>query len=302
MAIHWFYSDVEVIHAERIPARGPVLIAMNHQNALIDALLALTVIPRDLRITAKATIGESLPGALLMKAVGIIPLQRATDSSGSTDPIRNRHSFQAMIDELAREGAILVFPEGKSHNDPEVAPLKTGLARVALRARESGVSGIQIIPIGITFENKAELHTRVSAEVGDPLQIDDWAGDDARELTTAVAQRLATISMVRDFRKLPPPSPAQRNDIVRLAAWWGRVMHEGPLRITRHLAKKASSDPGEPAMYTVIFGFGAILLSYLIEVAIVSSLFGWMIAALFLASLITGAYWAAYAEHPTRRS
>ena len=155
--MHWFYSDVRVLDSQRIPARGPVLIAMNHQNALVDAILALWIVPRELRLTAKATLGDSMPGALLLKTVGVIPLRRISDAGGANDPIRNRRAFQAMIDELSNGGAILVFPEGKSHNEPDVAPLKTGLARVALWARDAGVKKIQIVPIGITFANKAGL-------------------------------------------------------------------------------------------------------------------------------------------------
>jgi 1-acyl-sn-glycerol-3-phosphate acyltransferase len=302
VALHWFYSDVEVVHGERIPGKGPILVAMNHQNALIDALLALWIVPRELRITAKATLGETLPGALLMRAIGIILLQRATDSSGPADPIRNRHAFRTMIDELQRGGAILVFPEGKSHNDPEIAPLKTGLARAALRARESGVQGIQIIPIGITFEDKAEPNTKVSAEVGEPVLVDEWSGNDTRELTDVVAQRLRAVSMVRNVHRSASRAPARRNALILFAAWWGGVMHEIPLRFARHFAIRMSKDAGEPAMYTMTFGFGAILASYLVEVSIVSLLFGWAIGLLLLVSLVTGAYWAAYADHPPQQS
>ena len=302
IALHWFYSDVEVIHKDRIPSSGPILVAMNHQNALIDALLALWIVPRELRITAKATLGDSIPGALLMKGIGIIPLRRISDDPTSTDRVRNRHAFEAMICELRRGGAILIFPEGKSHNDPEIAPLKTGLARAALRARESGVSGIQIVPIGITFENKAQPGTGVLAQVGNPISMDDWIGNDARNLTEVVRQRLRAVSMVDDAYRSRNPATARRNSFVRLAAWWGRVMHEIPLRLAYREAVRLSADAGEPAMYTITLGFGAILLSYLIEVPIVWLLLGRIVGFLFLASLVTGAYWAAYADHPAERT
>ena len=298
VALNWFYSDVRVINGDRIPASGPILVAMNHQNALIDALLALWIVPRELRITAKATLGDTAAGALLMKSIGIIPLQRVADNPTSPDPIRNRHAFEAMIDELRRGGAILVFPEGKSHNEPEIAPLKTGLARAALRAHQNGVSGIGIIPIGITFEDKATPGTRVIAQVGEPILMDGWPSDDARELTESIAERLRSISMLNvSFSKKNLPT-VQRNWLVRLAAWWGTMMHELPIRIARRHALRLSTDPGEPAMYTMTFGFGAILFSYVVEVTIVGLLFGWVASLLFLVSLITGAYWAAYANHP----
>lgn len=297
IALNWFYSDVHVVNGDRIPASGPMLVAMNHQNALIDALLALWIVPRELRITAKATLGDTMAGALLMKSIGIIPLHRIADSPAAPDPIRNRHAFEAMIDELKRGGAILVFPEGKSHNEPEIAPLKTGLARAALRARLDGVNGIRIVPIGITFEDKATPGTQVIAQVGEPVAMDNWPGEDARALTESIAERLRSISMLNvPFSEQQLPAIG-RNWLVRLAAWWGRVMHEVPIRVARRQALRLSADEGEPAMYTVTLGFGAILVSYVIEITIVALLFGWIASLLFLASLITGAYWAAYSNH-----
>lgn len=294
VAIHWFYSDVRAVGADRIPLTGPVLIAMNHQNALVDALLALWVVPRQLRITARATLGDSLPGALLMKSVGIIPLSRTSDNPDSPDPIRNRHSFQAIIEELRDGGAVLVFPEGKSHNDPEIAPLKTGLARAALRARDAGVTNISIVPIGVTFANKAEPGTAVLATVGEPIAMDTWEGDDARDLTQAITERLRAIALLGDVAPGEPQPESERNAFVRLLALWGRITHEIPLRIARREAVRRSFDPGEPAMYTMTFGLAAVLTSYVIEVAIVWALAGWIIALLLLVSLVGGAYCAAY--------
>ncbi len=302
VALHWFYRDVRITGLDRIPLQGPILIAMNHQNALVDALLALWIVPREVRLTAKATLGDSILGRLLLKIVGIIPLQRASDGSNTSDPIRNRNSFKAMIEEMGHGGAVLVFPEGKSHNEPEVAPLKTGLARAALRARDAGIHGIQIIPIGITFEEKSQPDTAVHAQVGDPILVDDWAGDDARVLTQAIADTLRTISLTGDISPRISSVPAQRNAPIRLAAWWGRTMHTIPLRVARRQAIRLSEDEGEPAMYTMTLGFGAIIISYLIEVPTVCLLFGWMVALIFFASLITGAYWAAYADHSPGRS
>ncbi len=297
IALHWFYSDVRIIGAERIPLTGPILVAMNHQNALVDAVLALWVVPRELRITAKATLGESLPGALLMHTVGIIPLSRTSDNPASPDPIRNRHSFKAIIEELRRGGAVLVFPEGKSHNEPEIAPLKTGLARAALRARTEGVEGVRIVPIGITFANKAEPGTAVLAEVGEPLAMDRWSGDNARDLTEAVAERLRAIALLGEIAPDKRQPSRKRNAFIRLAAWWGRFTHEIPLRIARHEAVRRSADAGEPAMYTMTFGLATVVVSYLIEVPIVWALFGWLVALIFFLSLVVGAYWAAYADH-----
>ncbi|MGH7300879.1 MAG: 1-acyl-sn-glycerol-3-phosphate acyltransferase, partial [Candidatus Rokuibacteriota bacterium] len=43
-----------MVGAERIPVAGPLIVAANHHNALVDAVLLLAVIPRRLVPVAKA--------------------------------------------------------------------------------------------------------------------------------------------------------------------------------------------------------------------------------------------------------
>lgn len=297
VALHWFYRDVRVIGGERIPESGPLIVAVNHQNALVDAIIAQRAVPRPLRITAKATLAEGLLGALLVKLTGIIPLRRASDERDPTGhPARNRRSFERIIEELRRNQAILVFPEGKSHNEPEIAPLKTGLARAALRARESGVKGIHIVPIGVTFESKAEPNTAVVAQVGEVIDVDHWRGDDAHALTRQVEEDLRAVSFIAGVQELAAGARRTRSPLVRLVAWWGRLTHRIPITIARRIALRQSNDEGEPAMYTMTIGLGLILLSYAIQLPIVWLIAGWKTAMLYLILLVVGAYYAAYAD------
>src|SRR5215207_2299723 len=140
LALRWFYRDVEVAGIERLPARGPVLLASNHPNALVDALVVGCTLRRPVTLTAKATLLDNPVTRVLLRAAGVVPLRRASDdvtkagSPGVLDPSRNASAFAAVLDTLEQGGVVLLFPEGKSHSDPELAPLKTGLARIALLA------------------------------------------------------------------------------------------------------------------------------------------------------------------------
>lgn len=175
LALRWFYRDVEVVGLERVPVDGPVLLASNHPNALVDALVVGCTLPRPVVLTAKATLLANPITRLLVRMVGVVPLRRASDvvppgSNGVLDSARNAEAFATVLDVLDSGGAVLLFPEGKSHSDPGLAPLKTGLARMALMARaERRLSRIPIIPIGLTFERKWEPRSRVLMQLGRPI-------------------------------------------------------------------------------------------------------------------------------------
>src|SRR5688572_208916 len=208
IALHWFYSSIQIVGKERIPARGPALLVASHHNALLDALIAVWVTPRRLTLTAKATLMDNVLLAWLLSLVGVVPLRRAADekkraASSTVDPSRNAGAFEDLFEVLEAGGIILIFPEGRSHSEPSLAPLKTGAARIAIEARDKrGIQGIQIVPLGINFEDKGNPGTAVLAEAGDPLSLDTLGTVSVDALTAEVAVRLATVSL-----KQPRPSP-----------------------------------------------------------------------------------------------
>lgn len=303
IALHWFYDDIVVAGAERIPRDGPLLVAMNHQNALVDAMLAMWIVPQDVRITAKATIASNVAGALLMRAFGMISLRRSSDEGGVVDRKRNEQAFAAIDEALRRGETVLMFPEGRSHNEPGIAPLKTGLARAALRARSIGIRGVRIVPISAAFADKAEPGSDVALAVGELLDVDAWAGEDPHALTTALAEQLARAAelggAVLEVEEVARRARGRRHrgsPAMRVAAWWGDVTHRVPLRIARRWALAQSGDPDQPAMYTMVFGLALVLLFYLIVGVAVWLVTGPIVALLAIASLVVGAHAAAYIE------
>jgi hypothetical protein len=201
---------------------------------------------------------------------------------------------------------VLIFPEGKSHNETGLEPLRSGLARLALQARdEMQIAGVRILPIGLIFENKSTPGSVVGVRVGDTIDLDSWSGQSAPGLTEEIARRLRSVSAEGDL-----PSPAPDKDqhermpskvFVAMAAAWGHLTHRMPIRIARSLALRQGGDADQPAMLTMLFGITLVLFTYVIQIAVVGVLLhSFWISCLYLASLLIGAYWAAFEKHPRR--
>jgi 1-acyl-sn-glycerol-3-phosphate acyltransferase len=312
IALHWFYGDIRVTNREKIPARGPLFIAVNHQNALVDSLITTWVVKRRVTMTAKATLMENPFIALVFRILGVVPLHRTSDlgmKPGSRDArhLSNENAFREILDVIQSDGTVLIFPEGKSHNAPGLEPLRTGLARLALSARHDRmISGVRILPLGLVFEDKGRPGSVVGVQVGTAIAMDEWPARDHTALTEEIARRLRQVSEGAAL----PPSVVHANKgtnrrsqfteaAVALAAFWGRITHEVPIRLARNAALRHSRDADQPAMLTIVIGFGFVLLTYAIHFAVVDALVhSILITGLYIATLMVGAYWTAFRNHP----
>lgn len=309
VALHWFYGDIRVVGGEKIPRDVPVLIAVNHPNALVDSLVIGWLMPRRVVMTAKATLLNNPFIAGLFRILGVVPLRRASDEldpkdSRKTKPGRNSSAFREMLHVLAANGAVLIFPEGTSHSNKELVPLKSGLARIALQARDvAHIGAVHIVPIGLLFENKATPGSIVGVRVGDPIEMDSWPpASDPAALTAELTKRLRAVA---ENAELPPatgPTSESHSTVqrvaIRTAAWWGRLTHRLPIRIARRWAVDMSTEPDEPAMFTIVIGLGLVLATYAIHFTLVDVLtHSIWIAFLYLGALLIGAHWAAFEPH-----
>jgi glycerol-3-phosphate O-acyltransferase/dihydroxyacetone phosphate acyltransferase len=219
IALRWFYRDVRVRHADRIPRDAtPLLLAVNHPNALVDALLVGWILPRRLTITAKATLFENPVLGWFLRIAGVVPLRRASDerqrlaaranieSTATVTPeqldrTRNTEAFRAILERLEHGGAVLIFPEGKSHDAPALAPLRTGPARIALQAqREGRIQSLAICPIGLVFEQKETPRSRVLVDIGEPIDVGQWTATvsgvtTVETLTEEIDRRLRDVTL-----------------------------------------------------------------------------------------------------------
>lgn len=122
-------TGADVSGRERLPLKGPAIIAANH-NSHVDTLLLLTIFParalHRLRPAAAADyfLKDPLIGWLSRNLIGIVPIAR--DRAGTGEDI-----LAPARAALARGDIILVFPEGTRGETGEMAQLKNGVARLA---------------------------------------------------------------------------------------------------------------------------------------------------------------------------
>ena len=190
-----YYARCEVAGLEHLPARGPVLLCANHPNALADAVVLQAALPRLLHPVARSGLFRNPLLRPFLKLQQAVPVRRRRGPAD--DPRRNEDAFQKVYELFAAGGAVLIFPEGQSHDDPRLRPLKTGAARMALGARARGLAPV-LLPVGLNFAHRGRFRSRVFVQVGPPVPVPAAGGHDeaaVRALTAELARGLEAVTV-----------------------------------------------------------------------------------------------------------
>jgi len=170
LALRIYFRHIEVVGFEHIPLKTPVIFVLNHPNALIDPVFLLCLAPRRVSFLAKAPLFRMPVIGSLVRALDSLPVYRRQDEG--EDVSRNNETFAAARKLLARGGTIGVCPEGVSHDEPRLRPIKTGVARIALAAVSTGeVRDLKIVPAGLYYTSKTAFRSGALLYFGAPLEV-----------------------------------------------------------------------------------------------------------------------------------
>lgn len=194
----FFRLDPPVDPHHALSFDGSVIFVGNHPNGLVDPAIVFALAKRQVTFLAKAPLFSLPVLGWLLKGVGALPVFRKQDGADTT---KNEGVLSASVDALVAGRAISLFPEGKSHSEPQLAELKTGCARIALDAARRGAQ-VRIVPVGLTYAEKHRFRSHVHVDVGDAVEVKSFLegpGADgfeaARQLTQAIADALSKVTL-----------------------------------------------------------------------------------------------------------
>lgn len=155
-----------VLGAWRVPASGPVILAVNHSHN-IDGPMLMGTAPRPVHFLIKK---EAFVGPLdpFLRGIGQLKVDRTT---------ADRTAITHALGVLEKGGALGIFPEG-TRGEGDFASLRAGLAYFAVR------SGAPIVPVAVLGSTERRgrlisalppLRSRVDVVFGDAFEAQEGA-------------------------------------------------------------------------------------------------------------------------------
>jgi 1-acyl-sn-glycerol-3-phosphate acyltransferase len=130
--------------------KGPVLIAANHPNSFLDAIIIATIFDQPIHFLARGDAFHKPWHNFLLRTLHMFPVYRLRE--GKEYLGLNANAFENSRKVLSENGIVLIFIEGICLNKHELQPFKKGAARIASTCWKEGIP-LQVLPLGIGYSS-----------------------------------------------------------------------------------------------------------------------------------------------------
>jgi len=200
LGIRLYYREIRVKNKERLNSAGGKIIIANHPNTMMDGWIISYITKEPIFFMAKGTFFNSPVKKWLLRNLGLIPINRASESA--TKGVKNTDSFEECYRLLEAGKTVVIFPEGTSYKEMQLRELKSGTARIALEVEKRGKSKspIQVIPIGLVYTEAEAFRSSVLVSIGESISPSPYlalfkekSSVAARQLTDLFTEKLAAL-------------------------------------------------------------------------------------------------------------
>ena len=271
-ALKLYCRQLKINNADLLSSKGPLLIACNHPNSFLDAVILATVFKKPVHSLAR---GDSFKNKYITKiltTLKILPVYRI--SEGAENLNNNYDTFAKCREIFKKNGIVLIFSEGLCINEWKLRSLKKGTARLAISSWEEGID-LTILPAGINYHSFNSFGKNVEINFGKPFNKNafDETAFDGRTINLFNAKLKAELTPLvhhfesSDLKGIQSQFSTNQNTITRmllfLPSLFGKWMHAPIYQpIQNFVWKKAgNSDHYDSVIVGLLFILYPIFLS-----------------------------------------
>ena len=173
----WIYCrDIRVNNPAYFKMGGPLLIAANHPNSFLDAIILSTLFDKPVYSLARGDAFASPFYDRLLRSMNMFPVYRV--SEGVENLEQNYKTFDDCKSLFQKNGIVLIFSEGRCINEWHLRPLKKGTARLAISSWQQGIP-LNVLPVGINYSSFSRFGKNMIIDFGNMITANDIDINDA---------------------------------------------------------------------------------------------------------------------------
>ena len=201
IALPMFFGRLEINGRHHIPKDQPYLVAPNHQNAFLDAILMGVYLPRPVHFLTRSDVFVP-PFIGALEALNMMPIYRIRD--GYEKLSRNEEVFAKCEALLQTNFPVLIFPEGNMDKRHYLRPLSKGTARLAFQSQRNIDKDLLILPVGINYFDHYRPRHKCIVNFGKPIRVRDlWEQYETHSAKGLIALRNNLSDSMKELLLIP---------------------------------------------------------------------------------------------------
>jgi 1-acyl-sn-glycerol-3-phosphate acyltransferase len=170
LALPIYCRDIAINKKELLKHKGPLLLAVNHPNSFLDAIILCTLFDGTVYSLARGDAFKNKSAAKLLSLFKMFPVYRVSEGVENMD--ENYKTFDLCKNIFKQNGIVLIFSEGRCVNEWHLRPLKKGTARLAISSWEDGID-LKVLPVAINYSSFKKLGKNIKMFFGDMISKED---------------------------------------------------------------------------------------------------------------------------------
>ena len=200
-----------------------VIVAPNHCNTLMDALVVLQSRREPMAFGARADIFRNPTAAKALHFLRIVPIARKRD--GLRSVAQNLEIIPVILDVLHHNTPFCIFPEGTHRPMYSLLPIHKGVVRIALKNAVDQPT--YIVPTGLNYSDFFRYMGTCTVKYGEPIDVNRFV-EDHKGLSKPELYDALSAELWKRISELILYIPDDENYEARLAAvrpprkkrWW----------------------------------------------------------------------------------
>jgi len=276
LALPFFAKSIRFQGKEQLAQKGPLILAVNHPNSFLDAVLMGAFMHQHVHYLARGDVFRIGWVRKLFTQMKMLPIYRMRDGKNMLG--LNDQTFERSREVLERNGILLVFVEGFcEHQTTLQLPLKKGAPRVIEDCWRKGIP-VRILPVWLQYSSFTDYPKAIEIRMG---PIVEKPTDITNAEPSIIWQKIndATADSLKALENQVVKTKPKQSEIARtllfLPAMLGAVLHAPLYLPVKAAIKKATRDN----VHFDSILLGAFLVAYPIYLLILAFVFfaylGW---------------------------
>lgn len=242
LSLHFFAKRIRVINKQALDIQGPLLLAVNHPNSFLDAILLGCYMKYPVNYMTRGDVFKKAWVRKLLTSIKMIPIFRLRD--GKDKLALNDETFVRSVGVLKNREILLIFVEGVCEHQRELLlPLKKGGPRILQSCWQQEIP-VKVVPVWLEYSSFDRFGKTIDIRMGQQFGSEIATNIDhvscINEINAATASQLLHLSKDIPYQAVKPGVAAQI--FLLIPAMLGAVLHAPLYLPLQRLAAKLSKD------------------------------------------------------------